>query len=124
MPERDEALIPARMVNEFTYCPRLFFLEWVDAEFDDNHFTVDGRVAHDGVDGPRTKPLGEADVPWQARSVELSSAALGVSGKIDLVESAGGEVYPVDVIRRTRAGPELWILPTHRWLWYRGRYPF
>lgn len=22
-------LVPVRMVNEFTYCPRLFFLEWV-----------------------------------------------------------------------------------------------
>lgn len=99
MGEGDEALIPVRMVNEFTYCPRLFFLEWVDTEFDDNHFTVDGRVAHDGVDGPRTKPLGEADTPWQARSVELSSPTLGVSGKVDLVESEGGLVYPVDVKR-------------------------
>src|SRR6266566_4086661 len=23
-------LVPARMVNGFAYCPRLFFLEWVD----------------------------------------------------------------------------------------------
>ena len=23
-------LVPARMLNEFAYCPRLFFLEWVD----------------------------------------------------------------------------------------------
>lgn len=95
----DELLIPVRMVNEFTYCPRLFFLEWVDTEFDDNHFTVEGRVVHEGVDGPRTKPLGEPELPWQARSVELSSESLGVSGKVDLVESDGGAVYPVDVKR-------------------------
>ena len=25
--------MPARMVNEFVYCPRLFFLEWVDGVF-------------------------------------------------------------------------------------------
>jgi hypothetical protein len=23
-------LVPARMLNEYAYCPRLFFLEWVD----------------------------------------------------------------------------------------------
>ncbi|HEX5365863.1 MAG TPA: hypothetical protein VFW63_04255 [Acidimicrobiales bacterium] len=26
-------LVPARMVNEFCYCPRLFHLEWVHAQF-------------------------------------------------------------------------------------------
>jgi len=24
-----DELMPARMVNEFVYCPRLFYLEWV-----------------------------------------------------------------------------------------------
>jgi len=24
-------LLPARMLNEFVYCPRLFFYEWVEA---------------------------------------------------------------------------------------------
>jgi len=41
-------LVPARMVNEFTYCPRLFFLEWVQARFADNADTVDGRYQHRG----------------------------------------------------------------------------
>ena len=25
-------LLPARMINEYVYCPRLAFLEWVDGE--------------------------------------------------------------------------------------------
>ncbi len=29
-------LIPARMLNEFAYCPRLAYLEWVQGEFTDN----------------------------------------------------------------------------------------
>ena len=29
-------LIPARMLNEFAYCPRLAYLEWVQGEFADN----------------------------------------------------------------------------------------
>lgn len=94
-------LVPARMVNEFAYCPRLFFLEWVDREFEDNHFTVDGRVVHTRVDeGEAKAPVAPGgDAPWRARSVELSSVTLGVSGKIDVVEGEGGEVVPVDVKR-------------------------
>ena len=33
-------LIPARMLNEFAYCPRLFFLEWVDQLWADNAHTA------------------------------------------------------------------------------------
>jgi CRISPR-associated protein Cas1 len=32
--------VPVRMVNEFEYCPRLFYLEWVQARFEDNPDTV------------------------------------------------------------------------------------
>ena len=34
--------VPARMVNEYVYCPRLAFLEWVDGEWDDNLDTIEG----------------------------------------------------------------------------------
>jgi CRISPR-associated protein Cas1 len=88
------------MVNEVVYCPRLFYLEWVDREFDDNHFTVEGRFVHRRVDdGEPTTPLADPEVPWKARSVELHSSELGVSGKIDLVESDDGEVVPVETKR-------------------------
>ncbi|HSN16077.1 MAG TPA: hypothetical protein VLT61_15700 [Anaeromyxobacteraceae bacterium] len=39
------------MLNEFTYCPRLFHLEWVQGEFVDNEFTVEGRHAHRRIEG-------------------------------------------------------------------------
>ena len=39
-------LVPVRMVNEFEYCPRLFYLEWVQARFEDNPDTVEGRFVH------------------------------------------------------------------------------
>jgi CRISPR-associated protein Cas1 len=96
----DVPLLPARMVNEFAYCPRLFFLEWVDREFEDNHFTVEGRVVHRRVDqGEPTAPLQESDQPWRARSVELSAPRLGVTGKLDIVEGEGRLVTPVEVKR-------------------------
>ena len=45
-------LIPARMLNEFTYCPRLAILEWVDGEWADSHDTVEGSIRHTKVDTP------------------------------------------------------------------------
>src|ERR1051326_7586828 len=43
-------LLPVRMVNEWVYCPRLAFLEWVDGEWADSGDTEEGRRAHVRVD--------------------------------------------------------------------------
>ena len=37
--------LPARMLNEFVYCPRLFYYEWVEGVFAHNRETVEGAVA-------------------------------------------------------------------------------
>ena len=39
-------LVPARMVNEYVYCPRLAYLEWVQGEWVESSDTVEGRHAH------------------------------------------------------------------------------
>lgn len=94
-------LVPARMVNEFAYCPRLFFLEWVHAQFADNTDTVEGRWVHRAVDEPggAVPEPGEGEVTV-ARSVMLSSPALGLVAKVDLLEGApDGTVVPVDTKR-------------------------
>ncbi len=31
-----DGLVPARMVNEWVYCPRLAYLEWVEGEWADS----------------------------------------------------------------------------------------
>lgn len=113
--EHGRPLVPARMLNEFVYCPRLAILEWVDGEFAHNADTVEGVVRHASVDrgGFRRRPRREeetaADVEEtpraaveQLRSVELSDAALGLIAKIDLVEIDGGRVQPVDVKKGKR----------------------
>ena len=43
-------LLPARMVNEFVYCPRLFFYEWVEGIFRESSDTVEGSQQHKRVD--------------------------------------------------------------------------
>lgn len=95
-------LVPARMVNEFTYCPRLFFLEWVQARFADNVDTVEGRYQHRAVEREAgAAPLPEEGTLIATRSLLLSSPRLGLVARIDIVEGegAGGAVHPVDVKR-------------------------
>ncbi len=93
-------LLPVRMLNEFAYCPRLFYLEWVQGEFVDNHYTVEGRTAHRRVDAREGRvPAPAEEKPFQVRSVALSSEVLGLSAKIDMVVGEAGQVCPVDYKR-------------------------
>ncbi|WP_210206646.1 CRISPR-associated protein Cas4 [Rhodoplanes serenus] len=93
-------LVPVRMVNEWVYCPRLAFLEWVDGEWADSDDTEQGRRAHVRVDaGGGRLPAAEAvdDRPdFSVRSVMLASERLGIVAKMDLVEGEDGTVTPVD----------------------------
>lgn len=104
----EEPLIPARMLNEFAYCPRLAYLEWVQGEFTDNAETLEGRFHHRRVDvapkRAREKTPDETipDEPIHERSVWLSSERLGLTAKIDLLEGEGTAVAPVDYKRGKR----------------------
>jgi len=112
-------LLPARMLNEFVYCPRLFFYEWVEGLFADNTETVEGAIRHKNVDKepakfatPEQAASAEDGEKIHGRSVTLSSETHKLIAKIDLVEGEGGLVSPVDYKRGTpRAtddGIELW----------------
>src|ERR1700733_2756008 len=90
-------MVPARMINEYAYCPRLFFLEWVDQLWASSSDTAEGDRLHGRADaGGGAAPLpGEGEVK-AARSVELASERLGITAKLDLLEGEGGGVVPVD----------------------------
>lgn len=45
--------LPARMINEFVYCPRLFYLMHVEGQFAQSHDTIDGQIVHARVDSGR-----------------------------------------------------------------------
>jgi len=100
----DAPLIPVRMVNEFVYCPRLAYLEWVQGEFAHNADTVEGAIRHRRVDtpGPALPEAPGEDETIHARSVALSSTRLGITAKLDLVEGEGTYVTPVDYKRGKR----------------------
>ncbi len=92
------ALVPARMVNEFSYCPRLFHLEWVQSVFEGNADTAEGQWRHRAVDkqAGRVPEPDRADELRRATSVMLGSEALGLVAVIDLLEPRDGKVVPVD----------------------------
>ena len=104
----DIPLLPARMVNEFAYCPRLAYFEWVDGEFADNAETTEGRFHHRRVDQAPTRRTRQGserepeETTIHQRSVWLSSERLGVTAEIDLVEGEGQAVVPVDYKRGKR----------------------
>jgi CRISP-associated protein Cas1 len=90
-------LVPARMLNEFAYCPRLFFLEWVDSLWAPNSDTAEGDWRHrrvDAADG--AAPLPDEGELKAARSVELASERLGITAKLDLLEGTDDGVVPID----------------------------
>jgi len=98
-------LLPARMVNEFAYCPRLFYLEWVRGLWAENTFTIEGSDVHHRVDTPAgIAPTPDASAKSVTRGMELSSERLGVVAKIDLVEYDGQLARPVDY-KRGRPAP-------------------
>ncbi|HEY1256206.1 MAG TPA: hypothetical protein VGF01_15625, partial [Terracidiphilus sp.] len=116
--------LPARMLNEFVYCPRLFYYEQVEGVFVESADTVKGAAVHARVDkgkGALPQPM-EPKNPTESssdeeveeakivsdgdeihsRSVMLGSERLGVVAKMDLVEATLDEnggvagVCPVD----------------------------
>ncbi len=166
--DEDPDYLPSRMVNEYVYCPRLFYLMHIEKQFADSIDTVDGRIIHRRVDSgngglpPSGEDDGQSHIPdseveldddssakqeskrrrrsdkhaqpptlfgedtedagrvlgrplkakneqdqeehprlIHARSITLSSEAIGVIAKLDLVETAGNDVTPVDYKRGT-----------------------
>jgi CRISP-associated protein Cas1 len=112
--------LPARMVNEFVYCPRLFFYEWVEGVFRESADTLEGSAQHKRVDARPSElpPAGEqadenkTEEKIHARSVTLSSERLRVIAKLDLVEAEGTLATPVDykhgAPREGKDGIEMW----------------
>ncbi|MDZ4687410.1 MAG: CRISPR-associated endonuclease Cas1 [Planctomycetaceae bacterium] len=111
----EQELIPARMLNEFTYCPRLAYLEWVQGEFRDNLETKQGTFGHRNVDKPTTKPFARPDGEQDgdssaddvtsdslaARALMLSAPSEGLVAKLDLIELQGRRAVPIDYKRGT-----------------------
>ncbi|QVL30007.1 CRISPR-associated endonuclease Cas1 [Telmatocola sphagniphila] len=103
LPRIDDQPVPLRMLNEFTYCPRLGYLEWVQGEWADSHDTLHGEFIHRNVDREDKKAIPEAEELGEdslhARSLRLENAELGLVALVDVLELDGGIATPVDYKR-------------------------
>jgi CRISPR-associated protein Cas1 len=114
--ETEPQQIPVRMLNEFVYCQRLFYYEFVEGVFVESVDTLRGGAIHQRVDSgngalpaAKKKPKSEKKTENEAaaavdaaskeeetqnaepeiihsRSVQMGSERLGVVAKMDLVE--------------------------------------
>ncbi len=93
----DDQPLPARMVNEYCYCPRLFYLEYVDGLFAHNADTVGGVARHARVDKAADElPAGGADAKKARSSRSRKKSAVADS------ESAA----PADAANQPPSAPE------------------
>ncbi len=101
--ESTDQYVPVRMLNEYVYCPRLFYLEWVENEFRDSKDTVEGRIVHRNVDAEAgslqndtSKFVDTLSSEIKATSVQMASRTYGISSRMDIVEARGGIFSPVE----------------------------
>jgi CRISPR-associated exonuclease Cas4 len=95
----DEVLISA--LEHYSYCPRQCALIHVDQTYDENLYTIRGRLLHERVDSGDDAP--NRGVETQ-RGIPLWSERYGLRGKADVVEWRDGMPYPVEYKAGRRAG--------------------
>src|SRR2546421_12437828 len=89
----DEIEVPVSALEHYSYCPRQCALIHVEQTFDENVYTIRGRLAHERVDaGDDTIRQGVRVM----RGIPLWSERLGLRGKADLVEFRADGPYPVE----------------------------
>ncbi len=95
------------MINEYSYCPRLFYFEQVEGVFVHNEHTAEGAVQHKRVDregqsAPR--PSDDFEEPVVVRSITLFSEKHRVIAKLDLTEFGLSNRFSVISFRVYREG--------------------
>jgi CRISPR-associated protein Cas1 len=92
-----------RNLHNFIYCPRLFYLQWVENIFEENADTAAGSALHRQADqssrfnDDRAAALRDG-LPEgaQVRSLRLESETLGLLGVVDIVEGGPDGTCVVD----------------------------
>ena len=78
-PESEPQQIPARMLNEFVYCQRLFYYEFVEGVFVESADTLRGEAIHQRVDSgsgelPKAKRKAGSDKSKEAEGTSTDAA--------------------------------------------------
>lgn len=86
-----EVLISA--LEHYSFCPRQCGLIHIEQTFDENVYTIRGRLVHEAVDAGETTEGPDARV---LRGIPLWSERLGLRGRADVVELRRGGPYPIE----------------------------
>jgi len=87
-PEAEPQPIPARMLNEFVYCQRLFYYEFVEGVFVESADTLRGAAIHQRVDS------GTGALPPAKRRLAGEKPKETDGKAVDVAHSAGEEPEP------------------------------
>ena len=100
MRKEPDLLMPVRRLQNYAYCPRLFYYQWVEGIFVENADVTEGKAVHSRTDKPSRmeKDPSSLDLPegMALRSLHIENAELGLTGKIDICERSGAGVEIVD----------------------------
>jgi CRISPR-associated protein Cas1 len=89
--------IPVRALNQVTYCPRLYYLQYVDCVMVNNEHVESGLFDHRRVDDPELKNKTRNDRGTaSSRGIGFTSETLGITGVLDVIEEKNDEQYPVE----------------------------
>jgi CRISPR-associated exonuclease Cas4 len=91
--------IPIAALNHYGYCSHRCWRMFCAGEFMENQYTIEGTSLHDRVH--RMSETNREDT-WQVRAIWLKSDQYQLIGKSDLIESANGQLYPVEYKRGKR----------------------
>lgn len=94
--EVEDALVPMSALQHYLFCPRQCALIHVERLWAEDVATAEGRLLHERVDSGRGERRPGVRI---ARGLALRSAALGVTGKADVVELHDGRPFPVEYKR-------------------------
>lgn len=89
----DQADVLISAIEHYSYCPRQCALIHVEQTYDENLFTLRGKIAHERVDSGDDAPI--RGRPTE-RGIPLWSERLGLRGKADAVEWHDGVPFPVE----------------------------
>lgn len=98
-----ETYLPLAYLNAWEYCPRRFYLEYVQGEMADNEHIILGRHLHRHIDEEGSLQRGDNLIHQQQW---VWSDRLLVSGIIDAVEETDGELVPIEY-KKGRMGRHL-----------------
>lgn len=104
-PDAEAIEVPISALCQWGYCPRRCALIHVEQTFDENLYTIRGRLAHARVHAAGADWLAVAGIASEAdlapgvrvvRGMRLWSERLGLTGQADVVELRANGPYPVE----------------------------